>query len=140
MSKTNMYTAAQFIKAIPGTGGVIRAIARNVGCAWDTAKKYIEDHPTVKAAYQNEREAIGDVSESLIYRNVQLALEKQDKTREPVDTGDAKWVLSRKFKDRGWSERQEVSGPEGGTLRLTIVEEIVSVRPDHEDQTTPGTG
>ena len=36
------YTAAQFIAAIPGTGGIITKIAEKVGCAWHTAKKYIE--------------------------------------------------------------------------------------------------
>jgi hypothetical protein len=33
----NKYTAEQFIKAIPGTGGIISAIARKVDCEWNTA-------------------------------------------------------------------------------------------------------
>jgi len=29
-----VYTAEQFIKAIPGSGGIISTIARRVGCGW----------------------------------------------------------------------------------------------------------
>lgn len=44
----NLYTAAQFIEAIPGTGGIISAIAKRVGCDWITAKKYITELITKK--------------------------------------------------------------------------------------------
>ena len=33
----NSYTAQTFIDAIPGTGGIVSAIARKVGCEWNTA-------------------------------------------------------------------------------------------------------
>lgn len=54
------YSAGQFIKAIKGSGGVISAIADAVGCDWHTAKRYIEDLPTVKAAWEAERNKITD--------------------------------------------------------------------------------
>jgi hypothetical protein len=52
--KNGNYTAAQFIAAIPGTGGIITTIAARIPCAWHTAKKYIEKWPTVKQAYDDE--------------------------------------------------------------------------------------
>jgi len=58
--RPNGWTAEEFIKAIPGTGGVISSIADRVGCVWHTAKKYIENHPTVKQAYENEKHKVDD--------------------------------------------------------------------------------
>ena len=56
----NKYTASQFIQAIPGTGGIITAIADRIGCTWHTVRRYIDRHPTVKAAWEAERYKITD--------------------------------------------------------------------------------
>jgi len=58
--RRNGYTAAQFIKAIKDSGGIISTIADVVGCSWITAKKYITDYPTVNEAWNNERNRITD--------------------------------------------------------------------------------
>ena len=52
---------------MPGTGGIISTIAERVGCAWHTAKKYIETHPTVKQAYENEKRKVDDKAVSNVY-------------------------------------------------------------------------
>ena len=80
-----LYTAEQFIKAIPGTGGIITSIARKVGCEWNTAKVYIEKYPTVKQAYQDECERINDMAQSILMKSI-----------KDGNTQDAKWWLSRK--------------------------------------------
>ena len=116
------YKAEDFIEAIQGSGGIISTIARKVGCTWRTAQRYIENHPTVKIAYADERESILDLSESVVYRNIALAQEIQ-KTGLSADTSDAKWVLSRIGKDRGWAERQEITGKDGGPVEHRDVTE-----------------
>ena len=58
------YTAAQFIKAIEDSGGIISTIARRVGCDWHTAKRYIEEYATVQQAYQDERNKVIDIAEA----------------------------------------------------------------------------
>lgn len=70
MAKTNGYRAEQFINVIPGTGGIISTIAERVGCAWHTAKKYIEKYPTVKQAYLNERHKVDDKAVSNVYKAI----------------------------------------------------------------------
>lgn len=60
------YTVEQFTKAIEGSGGIVSAIAKAVGCSWVTAKRYIDAHPTVLSAWQAERERISDKAESNI--------------------------------------------------------------------------
>jgi len=97
-----LYTAQQFIEAIPGTGGIVTAIAKRVGCAWNTARKYIDSHPTVRAAYDNECESVLDLAEA--------------KTIEAIKSGDSamiRYYLSTKGKNRGYTERQEITGAEG---------------------------
>jgi transposase-like protein len=67
------YTAQDFITAIPGTGGIVSAIARKVGCEWETARAWIDKYPTVKRAYDAECEAMLDLAESAVLRNIKLA-------------------------------------------------------------------
>ena len=91
------YLAADFIEAIPGSGGIITTIARRVGCSWHTAQKYIRQYATVQAAYDDECEGVTDLAESVVIKAI-----RDD------DVASAKWWLTKKGKDRGFVERQEV--------------------------------
>ncbi len=110
-----LYTAKQFIDAIPGTGGIVSTIADRVGCKWHTARKYIEEYPTVKDVYNEEIERVIDLAEGVLIQNIQIAA-KQAKAGRDVDTSDVKWFLSRKAKSRGYVERQELTGADGGAI------------------------
>lgn len=121
MAGSNQYKAGEFIAAIPGTGGIISTIARRVGCDWHTAKKYIDTYPTVNRAYEDEREKVTDLAESVLVQNIKLAYKKQEDTKEPVDSSDVKWYLSRKGKDRGYTERREIAGVEDQPIRIEDV-------------------
>ena len=106
----NGYTAQVFLEAIPGTGGIVSAIACKVGCDWNTAKKYIDQCPTVKAAYDAECEAMLDLAESTVLKNI-----------KDGDTQDAKWYLTKKGKRRGYGDAVEVTGEGGGPVQTEIV-------------------
>lgn len=62
MANKDQFTAKDFIEAIPGTGGIVSTIAKAVGCEWHTAKKYIDNYPTVKQAYDDECEKNLDIA------------------------------------------------------------------------------
>ena len=101
-----IYTTGQFIAAIPGTGGIITAIAKRVGCSWSTAKKFIVGHATVQQAYDDECQSVLDLAEA--------------KTIELIKNGDAamiRYYLSTKGKHRGYTERQEVTGEDSGPIK-----------------------
>ena len=103
------YPVELFLKAIPKSGGIIATIAKKVGCDWHTAKNYIYSHPTVKQAYDDECEAILDLAETKLY--------------EAVQNGDAqmiKYILGTKGKRRGYVERTEVTGEDGGPIKLKV--------------------
>lgn len=103
------YTAQHFIEAIPGTGGIVSAIARKVGCDWNTANKWINDAPTVKRAYDAECEAMLDLAESTVLKNI-----------KDGDTADAKWYLTKKGKRRGYGDSMELLGENGSPLVIRL--------------------
>jgi len=105
-----LFTAQQFIAAIPGTGGIVTAIAKRVGCAWHTAKKYIDATPTVKRAYDDECEMVLDMAESSVIKAI-----RDD------DPQMVRYYLSTKGKRRGYTEKQELDVVTDGTV---IVYEI----------------
>lgn len=122
----DQYTAQTFIDAIPGTGGVKSAIARKVGCVYNTVQKYIDKYPTVRQAYEDECARVLDLAVSVVVQNINLAAKLQADTGLPVDVSDAKWFLSRKGKEQGWSERTEVTGASGGPVGVSIIEVVKS--------------
>jgi hypothetical protein len=111
-----LYTAEQFIKAIPGTGGIITAIARKVGCEWNTAKRYIEEYPTIKQAYDNECESMLDMAETELFKAVKSGKDWA-----------IKYTLATKGKKRGYVERAELTGPGGGQIeqRITVTDDSI---------------
>ena len=108
---TSKYTANDFISAIPGTGGIVSAIARKVNCDWATARKWIDEYPTVKRAYDAECEAMLDLAESTVLKAI-----------KDGDTSDAKWYLTKKGKKRGYGETIEVMGEGGGPIPILVVQ------------------
>jgi hypothetical protein len=105
------------IEAISGSGGIMSTIAKRLRCDWKTAKTYVNKWESTKQAFENEHEGILDMAESLLFRNMQLATKQQADGGVPVETGDAKWILSRKGKARGYTERQEITGADGGPVQ-----------------------
>lgn len=111
----NHYTTEQFIKAIPGTGGIITTIAKKVGCDWYTAKKFITQYATVQTAYQAERETVKD--------HVENALIIEAKEGE---SWAVKYYLSTQAKDRGYAERQEIDLTSDGESLGKALEGLLS--------------
>jgi hypothetical protein len=123
MANKNQFTAAEFIEAIPGTAGIVTTIAKKIGCDWHTARKYIDEYPTIKQAYDDECERNLDLAESVILKAIQGG-----------DTGDAKWYLTRKGKHRGYVERTETDLTSGGEkIQPTIIEIVKSYESTPDD-------
>lgn len=142
MANKNQYKAEQFIKAIPGSGGIIAVISSRVGCEWHTAQKYINDFPTVKAAYDDECERVADVAEGVVIKNIQFAAKEQDNTKKPVDSGDAKWWLSRKARGRGYSDKMDIDFKNIDLSSLTTeqLERLANGEDVYTVIATPGAG
>ncbi len=119
MAGKNKFTAKEFIKAIPGSGGIISTIAKRVGCDWQTADKYVKRYAKIQEAYQAEKEGIKDLSEGVLIKNIQLTAKAQNETGLPQDASDVKWFLSKMAKDRGYSDKSQVENINIDFSRLT---------------------
>jgi len=118
MGKPEQYTAKDFLDAIPGSGGIITTIARRVGCAWHTAAKYIDKYVTVRRAVDDEHETMLDIVEGAAFKQARDG-----------DGPMIRYILSTKGKERGYTERHEVTGDRGGPV------EVIWVRDKPENQT-----
>ena len=118
MTRPEKFTAAQLIEAIKNTGGIKSTIAKNLNCDRDTVDRYIRNMPTVSAAYKAERESILDLSEGVVMMNIQLAAKIQRDGKQMADTSDAKWVLARLGRDRGFGDRTDLGNADGEPLKV----------------------
>lgn len=105
-----------FIKAIPGTGGIITSIAKKVGCEWHTAKKYIDKHASVKLVYDAECEGLIDLAEVKLIKAI-----------ESGDLSAIKFYLTTKGKRRGYTEKvqMEHTGKDGGPVQNEVILKVV---------------
>ena len=109
MSRTARYTAQDIIDALRKTKGMAYLAAKELGCSHTTVYNYISKHPTVKAEFDYQRGELLDVAEL--------------KLREAVLAGE-QWALQFALrllgKDRGYSERTEITGAGGAQLRIEL--------------------
>ena len=103
----DLFTAKQFIDAIPGSGGIIATIAKRVGCNWHTAQKYCRTFPTVRAVYDDECNAIDDLAVSTVLKSIQEG-----------DVSTAKWWLAKKRKQEFGDVIDLTSGGERIVVKL----------------------
>lgn len=96
------------LEAIKGSGGVISRIAETLQVDWHTAKKRIEENEQAKSAFEAESETLLDMAESVLVVNIAMARKQQTKGYF-ADTSDAKWVLSKKGKKRGYGDNIDVT-------------------------------
>lgn len=125
--KKTRYKVADFEPHIKGSGGIISTIAARVGCDWNTARNWIDSSTKLTALYEAENEVILDVAESVVYGNVQAAAKLQAAATKggqsiQVDSTDAKWLLTKRGKVRGYGDAADVNlrTPEGSIEIKTV--------------------
>ena len=90
-------TTEEILEAIEGSAGLVSTIAKRLGVAWDTARSLINREEEITTAYNNEKEKIKDMAESVVIGSI-----KKD------DVQTAKWYLGIKARERGYSEKLEI--------------------------------
>ena len=89
-NNTGMQTGiATLQKRVELTYSIVATLAKRVGCDWHTAKKYIDEYPTVRQAYDDECETVNDVAESTLITAI-----------KDGDVASAKWWLTKKRKQQ----------------------------------------
>lgn len=109
MTRKQEFTAKQICDACEGTGGIKALVARKLGCDRVTVWRYSKRYKTVRDALRQADEALTDVAEAKAYQLINAAYWPAIQYR-----------LKTKGKDRGYTERQEITGADGGDLSIVI--------------------
>ena len=100
-------TAAAAIEAIRKSKGFVTTAAKALGISRMQLHRIINAHPTVKEALVDAREEMKDFAESKLYQGI-----NNDNTTLII------FYLKTQAKDRGYVERQEVTGQGGGPVKI----------------------
>lgn len=115
MGRKQLFSAEQVIDAVPGTAGFPVAIAKRLDCSAQTIRDYAKRYPTVAEAIKNERENTTDFVENALLQAI-----KDGNVTAMI------FYLKTQAKDRGYVERQEVTGAAGGPMAMeTRIIEVV---------------
>lgn len=103
------YTDAEIEKAVVKAAGMVSVAARALGCNTQTIYNRMKEVPAVRLAVENARDDLLDRAES--------------KLLEQIEDGNITaiiFALKTQGKSRGYVERQEVTGVDGGALNITV--------------------
>jgi len=104
------YTAAQVGAALTASKGLVYLAAKRLKCDPDTIYNYCKRHPSVQAIRDAMRGQMVDLAEQKLWESIQ--------------NGEAWGItlcLKTIGKDRGYIERQELSGNDGNAILLRAV-------------------
>ena len=110
MAKKNSYKATQVIAALEEGQGYVSKAASLLGCTPKTVYNYRDRYPTIAEAWLGIRERRTDFVEN--------------KLQEQIDKGNVTAIifyLKTQAKERGYVERQEITGKDGDTLKVEYV-------------------
>jgi hypothetical protein len=105
MANKHRYSAQQVAEALTETKGMMFIAAQRLGCSQETVRKYCLKYPVVQAAKDAQRGMMIDTAELKLWQSIQ--------------NGEAWGItlcLKTIGKDRGYVERQEVTGNDGAPL------------------------
>ena len=103
-------TAKRIIKALKETNGLLTMAAHKSGIGYRTVCRYVAEYPTVKEAAQEAKEAMLDYTEGKLFSNIRAGKE-----------ASIFFYLKTQGKGRGYIERQEVTGADGGPVENRII-------------------
>jgi predicted transcriptional regulator len=110
MAGKEKFTKKQIVDAIQNSAGIISDVAAALQCSRPTVYKYLDKYPDLKQMLDEQSNELVDMAES--------AAKKLVEERHPETV---RFVLSTKGKNRGWTQRTEISGPDGGAIQLSAI-------------------
>lgn len=117
-----MLTVEQIANALTKKAGNITQTAKALGVTREAIHKRVKADEELQAIVTDAREALTDVAESALLKQVKLG-----------NIAAIIFTLKTQGKARGYVERQEISGPDGGPI---VVKGYVSITPDDWDKDT----
>lgn len=104
------YTDTQIIKALQDTKGMVYVAAQRLGCSPDTIKARLAKSQKIRAVAEAERGKMGDTAELKLIQAIQAG-----------QPWAVTFYLKTQAKDRGYTERMEVTGNDGTDITIRVV-------------------
>lgn len=95
------------IAAIKAANGVISVAARSLHASRSTLHRYINEDDDVRAAYDEANETVLDEVENVLVEQARAG-----------DREQVRFYLRTKGRSRGYGDRQEITGADGGPIRV----------------------
>lgn len=109
MARPQKVTSRQIIEAINSANGLVVIAARKLGVRHQTICERANREPEIRAVIDENINFVLDAAESKLY--------------QAINNGEA-WAicffLKTRGKYRGYTERQEISGPDGNPIKYEI--------------------
>lgn len=105
----NGISAEQVVEAIKDSKGLISVIAGRLGVTERHVYNLLDKYATAKEARDNEREKLKDFVESRMLKKI-----------EAGDTAMIIFYAKTQMKDRGYVERVENTGKDGGAINVNL--------------------
>jgi hypothetical protein len=112
MANKQRFTPAQIIAALKKTKGLVYLAAKRLECDPDTIMNYCKRYPAVERAKQALRGEMVDLAEMRLLQSIQNG-----------QAWGIAFALKTLGKDRGYVERQELTGQDGQGMVLRVVYE-----------------
>ena len=102
-------TAARIIEAVRDSHGLLTLAAKKAGVSYWTVWDYANNYPSVAEAVREAKEGMLDVAEGQLYKAIANS-----------EAWAICFYLKTQGKARGYTERQEVTGADGGAVKYEI--------------------
>lgn len=112
MAGKQRFTAAQVAAALTTCKGLVYLTAKRLKCSPDTVTNYCNRYPSVQAIRDAQRGQMVDLAEQKLWESIQQG-----------EAWGITLCLKTLGKDRGYVERQELSGQDGQGIVLRVVYE-----------------
>lgn len=111
-------TKKEVLKAVKGSSGLVTAIAKRMACSRKHFYTLMKKWPEVAEAVEDEREGMKDFTEGQLMKNIRDGKE-----------ASIFFYLKTQCKDRGYVERQEWTGKDGGPMehKMTLADRLKDV-------------
>jgi len=112
MDSNGKYTIDEMVAAAHDSYGLIAKMATALGCERQTVYNYAKKYKTVEAAIEQARHGIVDIAEVALLKKITSG-----------DTASIVFVLKTLGKNRGYVERNEITGKDGEEILVKVVYE-----------------
>jgi hypothetical protein len=104
-SPNRSHAPEEVARALTASHGLVSVAARQLGCSRLAVHRHIKRSALVRQALEDAREALLDLAEASLYRQVAAG-----------EGWAVCFILKTLGRDRGYVERREIAGPDGGPI------------------------